>query len=115
MPRTNKTTRHQLVSAKQPESEANIRAANIRAEADRKLAADRARVMKAMRELLRNPETPASLWNYVSEFVTEQSNECGEELYQSPYYLTQILESVKPGERIGAVNLAREFAERGAR
>lgn len=76
--------------------------------------ANEAKVIEAMGELLRNPETPAGLWNHVSEFVTEQSNECDESLYQSTFYLTEIFKSVLPKERIGAVNRARELAEQEA-
>lgn len=75
-------------------------------------SADQAKVMEAMRELLHNPETPVELWNEVSQFVTTQSNECGDDLYQSPVYLTQILNSVLPEDRMGAVEAARK-AEKG--
>lgn len=63
---------------------------------------DKQKVLLATIELLHNPETPVELWNEVSQFVTTQSNECGEELYQSPAYLTHILNSVLPEDRMGA-------------
>jgi hypothetical protein len=79
-------------------------AVDLKPEAD---ADDDRKVMRAMYELLHNPQTPESLYQEISEFVTDQSNECGENLYHSTSYLTEVLKSVKPEERIGVV-LARE-------
>lgn len=76
--------------------------------------ANQAKVIEAMEELLRNPETPACLWEKVSEFVTEQSNECDDSLYQSNFYLTEVMKSVLPEERRGAVLALREAGEGGA-
>jgi hypothetical protein len=64
---------------------------------------DDRKVLRAMYELLHNPQTPEELYQEVSEFVTNQSNQCDQNLYHSTTYLTEVLKSVKPGERIGVV------------
>lgn len=82
-------------------------------EDDQETEAARQRVLDALHELLHNPETPSDLFQECSEFVTDQSNECGQSLYQSTPYLTEVLGSVKPEDRMGAVRAAREAKEKG--
>lgn len=71
---------------------------------------DHQKVLDALYELLHNPQTPSDLWQACSEFVTDQSNNCTQELYQTTSYLTEVLKSVQPDELMGAVR-ARQIEE----
>jgi hypothetical protein len=69
------------------------------------------KVIRALSELLHNPETPQGLFVAISEFVTDQSNEAGpENLYHSDVGLSHVLDSV-PAEERRAATLERRNAE----
>lgn len=71
------------------------------------------RTLRAVLELLHNPETPQNLFEAVAAFVCEQSNEAGLSgiLHREPV-LIEILKTVKPENTHGAV-CARVEAEFG--
>lgn len=60
------------------------------------------RVFQAMFELLHNPQTPKNLYENVAQFVCEQSSECSDDLYHTPEFLKEVLESVRPEELMAA-------------
>jgi len=67
------------------------------------------RVLRAMHELLHNPETPQNLFEAVAEFVCEQSNRGGnDEIFHSGPVLNELLKSVPPEDRRGAIIAVRE-------
>jgi hypothetical protein len=64
---------------------------------------DADKIVRAMSELLHNPETPQGLFCAVAEFVTEQSNVDAEKIFHSDPVLAMILESVPPDELRSAI------------
>ena len=72
------------------------------------------KVLRALSELLHNPQTPSGLFEAVAEFVCEQSNEVGlGGILHSAPVLIEILKTVKPEDTRGAL-CARIAAEFGA-
>jgi hypothetical protein len=77
---------------------------------DKQDAEHSARVLRAMSELLHNPQTPGGLFEKVAEFVTDQSNECGDNLWYSDTVLSEILKTV-PTEDLRGATLQRQREE----
>ena len=74
---------------------------------------DRDRVLQAIQELLHNPETPQGLYEAVAQFLCEQLNRCGDNLYHSTAMIIEVLKTVPPDDTRGAVLAARAKGEGG--
>lgn len=69
------------------------------------------KVLRAMSELLHNPETPGDLYESVAEFVCEATSSITEDVLHSDDSLARMLNGLSPDETMGAIRAAARASE----